>query len=254
MKWRDSVALITGASRGIGREVARAASRRGAAVGLVARSGDELERMLAEMGGKGAYTVADVSDRNDVARAVAEISSALGPIDILVNNAGIGAYGPFEAEDIDTFEKLVRVNYFGTLYAMKAVVGEMVTRGKGHIVNIASIAGRIGAPFEAAYSASKFAVVGLSEAADVELSPRGVRVSLINPGPVDTDFFTARGAPYARSTPKPVPASAVAKLVIGAVEHERAEQYIPGWLRGAVIARHAAAPLYRKGAAKGVKG
>jgi uncharacterized protein len=254
MKWKDSVALITGASRGIGREVARAAARRGAAVGLVARSGDELARMLAEMGGKGAFTVADVSDRNDVARAVAEISSSLGPIDILVNNAGIGAYGPFETEDIDMFERLVRVNYFGTLYAMKAVVPEMLSRGRGHIVNVASIAGRIGAPFEAAYSASKFAVVGLSEAADIELAPRGVRVSLVNPGPVDTGFFEARGAPYARKTPKPVAASAVAKTVIAAVEDNRAEQYIPRWLRGAVLARHAAAPLYRKGAAKGVKG
>ena len=147
--------------------------------------------------------MADVARRDDIERAIGEIERALGPVDILVNNAGIGAYGAFADTDVEEFERIMRVNYLGTIYAMKAVLPGMIARGKGHIVNVASIAGRIGAPFEAAYSASKFAVAGLSEAVAIELGAKGIGVSIVNPGPVDTDFFEARGHPSRRNSSSP---------------------------------------------------
>jgi short-subunit dehydrogenase len=250
MRWEGSVAVVTGASRGIGRAVARAAAERGAQVGLISRSQAELDAVLGEIGGRGAVATADVADRTETEKALAAVEQALGPIDILVNNAGIGAYGAFADEDVETFERLMRVNYLGTIYPMKAVLPGMLTRGRGHIVNIASIAGRIGAPFEAAYSATKFAVAGLSEAIAIELGGRGIGVSVVNPGPVDTEFFEARGHPYRRKTPKPVSAERVANDVIAAVEKNKLETYVPRWLGSAVVSRVLLPPLYRSGTAR----
>ena len=253
MRWDGSVALITGASRGIGRAVARAAAERGAQVGLISRSQDELDAVLKEVGGRGAVSVADVSRRDDVERAIAELQGVLGPVDILVNNAGIGQYGPFVDEPVDNFERLIRVNYLGTIYPMKAVLPGMLERGRGHIVNVASIAGRIGAPFESAYSASKFAVVGLSEAVAIEVGTKGVGISLIDPGPVETEFFETRGTPYSRSTPKPVSAERVARDVIRAVEKNKLETFIPKWLGMAAISRLVMPPVYRSGTTRAFK-
>jgi short-subunit dehydrogenase len=247
MRWDGSIAVITGASRGIGRAVARAAAERGAQLGLISRSQDELDAVLKEVGGRGAVSVADVSRRDDIERAIRELEGVLGPIDILVNNAGIGAYGAFNDEAVETFERLMHINYLGTIYPMKAVLPGMLARGRGHIVNVASIAGRIGAPFEAAYSASKFAVVGLSEAVAIEVGTKGVGISLVDPGPVDTDFFTTRGHPYARSTPKPVSAERVAADVIRAVEKNKLETFVPRWLGVAALSRLAMPPIYRSG-------
>jgi short-subunit dehydrogenase len=168
-------------------------------------------------------------------------------VDILVNNAGIGAYGAFADTDVEVFERLMRINYLGTIYAMKVALPGMLSRGRGHIVNVASIAGRIGAPFESAYSATKFAVAGMSEAVAIEVGTRGVGISVVNPGPVDTEFFERRGHPYARSSPKPVSAERVARDVIAAVERNKLETYIPRWLGPAVVSRVLLPPLYRMG-------
>src|SRR4051812_4441848 len=249
-RWRDAVVVITGASRGIGKSLALLAAKRGARLALVARSKDELESVLAAAGGNGAVAAADITDQVAVEAAVSSLVAALDPVDILVNNAGAGAYSGFMQTDVDVFERLMRLNYFGTVYATKAVLPSMVERGRGHIVNISSIAGRIGTPFESAYSASKFAVTALTEALDVEVRPLGVRVSMVNPGPVRTDFFDAQGVPYARKSPKPVPAGRVAKAVLAAAEKARLEQLAPSMLHGAVVARHLFPPLFRWGTAR----
>ncbi len=140
-----------------------------------------------------------------------------------------------------------RVNVLGTAHAIRSVVPGMIERRAGHIVTIGSIAGRLGSPFEAIYSASKFAAVGLTEALVVELEPYGIGVSMVQPGPVDTAFGEARGHPYDRARPKPVPAEDVAAAVISAVERGRHEQYVPGMLRPAVAIRHLVPPLFRFG-------
>ena len=254
MNWNGSVAFITGASRGIGAEVARMAAKKGAQVGLISRSEDELRALLDEVGGRGAIAVADVADRTQTDEAIARLAAELGPADILVNNAGVGAFGAVADTDVETFERLMRINYLGTVYATKAVLSSMLERRRGHIVNVASIAGRIGAPLEAAYSATKFAVVGLSEAMAIELAPRGVGVSWVNPGPVKTEFFNARGVPYQRKTPKPLPVSRVAGDVIAVVERNKLETYLPRWLRQAVVSRVLFPPFFKAGTLRAFKG
>jgi len=245
--WSESTVLITGASRGIGAEVARRVHHRGARVGLLARSTTELDQLAAELGGAVAVAPADVTDEPQLVGAIRLIEAELGPIDVLVNNAGIGSYAPFVDEDPETFERLMRVNYFGVVSATRAVLPGMLGRGRGHIVTIASVAGVLGAPFETAYSASKFAVVGFSEALAGEVGSLGIEVSLVNPGPVATHFTEARGVDFQRQRPRPLEPSAVANAVVRAVERDRFEQIVPRWLRLPAVIRALLPQSYRWG-------
>jgi short-subunit dehydrogenase len=247
VRLEGAVALVTGASRGIGRATARALHARGASVGLVARDARDLAAVAAELGARAAVAPADVADRTAVERAVADVVAALGPVDVLVNNAGAGAYAAVLEEERGMHERLMRVNYLGTVHPTLAVLESMVARRRGHIVNVASIAGRVGAPFEAAYSASKFAVVGWSESLAAELHAFGIDVSLVNPGPVETGFTEARGVPFQRSVPRPLPPERVADAVVRAVEDGRFEQTLPRWLRVGPVVRALAPGLYRRG-------
>src|SRR5438874_9030940 len=250
MELHDRVVIVTGASRGIGAAVASAVVAKGAAAGLIARTGGELEDVLAQVGHRGAAATADVADPVALARAIAALEAELGPIDVLVANAGIGAYGPFADIEADEMERLVKVNVLGTMYAIRNVLPGMIARRRGHIVTIGSIAGRIGSPFEAAYSATKFADVGLTEALAVEVAPYGIGVSVVNPGPVASNFGQARGHPYDRDRPKPMSAEAVADAVAVAIETGTAESYVPRWFRPAVVTRHLVPPLFRWGTAR----
>ena len=250
MELKGSVVLITGASSGIGAELARQADARGCRVGLLARSRDGLEQLRAELRGKCEVVTADVTSPEQVAAAVAQVAAALGPIDVLVNNAGIGLYGAFLDTEADEVDRIMRTNFMGVVHVLKAVLPGMVERRRGHVVNVGSIAGRIGAPFEAAYSASKFAVTGLSEALAAELAPFGIGVSLVNPGPEDTPFFDTRGHAYARKHPKPVPAARVARTVLTCVENGHAEAFVAPLLRQAIVTKTLVPPLLRWGTAR----
>lgn len=246
-----AVSVVTGASRGIGEATAEALHREGSAVGLVARSCDDLERVadrLRRAGGAPVLTaVADVADRAAVTESMARLEKDFGRIDVLVNNAGVGAYASVFDEDPDAYERLVRVNYLGTVHPTLAVLAGMAERHQGHIVNVASVAGLLGAPFEAAYSASKFAVVGFTESLTAEVAPLGIEVSLVNPGPVRTHFTEARGVPFQRAVPRPLDPTVVARAVVAAVRGRRFEQVLPRWLRTGVAVRALAPGLYRKG-------
>ena len=253
MRWEGATVVVTGASRGIGRAVALAASAKGARVGLIARTADDLQAVLAEVGGGGAWAAADVGDPAALTGAIRAVEAELGPTDILVANAGIGAYGAFADLTEEEAERVVRVNVLGTVHALRAVVPGMVERRRGHLVTIGSIAGRIGSPFEAVYAASKFAGVGLSEAIAVEVAQYGVGVSVVNPGPVATHFGEARGHPYDRARPRPVPPEEVARAVVRAVERDRGEVYVPGSFRPAVVIRHLVPPVFRWGARRSMR-
>jgi short-subunit dehydrogenase len=246
VQWAGAATIVTGGSRGIGRAVAEAAAAWGAHVGLIARDENDLRSAAAAIP-DARYAVADVADPGALAAAIGRLEQALGATDVLVANAGIGAYGAFADLSEEEAERVVRVNVLGTVHALRAVVPGMIARRRGHLVTVGSIAGRIGTPFEAIYSASKFAGVGLTEALAVELAPYGIGVSVVNPGPVATGFAEARGHPYDRARPRPVPAEDVARAVVRAVEGDRAEQYVPGSFRPAVAIRHLVPPVFRWG-------
>lgn len=222
--------VVTGASRGIGLETARRFAAAGHAVGLIARDLVTVEEAAASIGGRTSAAAADVADAAAVRSAIAAIEAELGATGVLVNNAGIGAWGAVVETGLDTFRRMIEVNYLGVVHTVAAVLPGMLERGRGRIVNVGSIAGRIGAPFEAAYSASKFALAGYSEALAVELDGTGVTVSLVNPGPVDTEFFDRRGHAYGDRGPRPVPPGDVADVIVRAADRGIPERFVPRWL------------------------
>jgi hypothetical protein len=185
---------VTGASSGIGLSLARRLAREGASLALVARRADELEKLAAEIrgaGGRACVLPCDVGDRDAVERTAALAVERLGGIDLLVNNAGYGHHRPFLEWDLADMEHVMRVNYLGALYFTKALLPQMVSRGKGWLVFVASVAGKLAVPDETAYAASKFAMVGLAEALSLEVEEAGVHVLTVCPGVVDTPFFDA---------------------------------------------------------------
>jgi NADP-dependent 3-hydroxy acid dehydrogenase YdfG len=181
------VALVTGASRGIGAAVARSLAAGGVRLALASRSGDDL-------GLDGAVARScDVRRPDDLEALAAEALKRFGGIDILVANAGVGAYGPFLDLPSDQLEEMIDVNVKGTLYAVRAVLPHLLESDAADIVTLASEAGRRGLPLEAVYCASKFAQVGFTRALDHELRERGIRCSNVCPGGVATDFAMGRG-------------------------------------------------------------
>ena len=181
------VALVTGASRGIGAAVARSLAAEGVRLALASRSGDDLglDDAVARR--------CDVRRPDDLEALVAEAVERFGGIDILVANAGVGAYGPFLDLPADQLEEMIDVNVKGTLYAVRAALPHLLESDAADIVTLASEAGRRGLPLEAVYCASKFAQVGFTRALDHELREHGVRCSNVCPGGVATDFAMGRG-------------------------------------------------------------
>jgi NADP-dependent 3-hydroxy acid dehydrogenase YdfG len=181
------VALVTGASRGIGAAVARALSREGVSLGLASRSGDDLGLDNAVAGST------DVRRPEELERLVAKTVKRFGRLDIVVANAGVGAYGPFLELDPDHLEEIVDVNVKGTLYAVRAALPHLLESPEADVITLASVAGLRGLPLESVYCASKFAQVGFTRALDHELRERGVRCTNVCPGGVATDFAMGRG-------------------------------------------------------------
>jgi len=192
--YRGLNAVVTGASSGIGKLLALRFAREGARVALVARRAAELEAVAGQIraaGGEALVVPCDVADRDQTFAAAATAVEGLGPIDILVNNAGYGHHRPFLEWDLDDMERLMRVNFNGTLYWTKALLPQMVERRRGWLVFMASVAGKIGVPDESVYAASKFATVGLAEALSIEVEDAGIHVLTICPGTIRTPFFDA---------------------------------------------------------------
>lgn len=250
MKLRDKVVLVTGASRGIGAEIARQAAQRGANCALLARTQTDLDRLRDEIGGGCAAAVADVADRAQVDAAVKKLTEEVGPIDVAVVNAGVGLHGPFIDADVADLDRVMRINYMGSVHVLKAVIPGMIEQRQGHLAVIGSISGRMGSPFEAGYSASKFALTGLTEALSIELSAFNINVTLVSPGPTTTNFFEASGHPYDRQRPKPQTAAHVAGVTLRAIEHNRRDIFASAFMRQALITKTLIPPAFRLGSAR----
>ncbi|MFB5267196.1 SDR family NAD(P)-dependent oxidoreductase [Paenibacillus enshidis] len=183
------VVFITGASSGLGALCAGMLAERGAIPILTARSEDRLQQLSASLKGNHEWFALDVTENEQITRVVKLVLSRYGRIDILLNNAGYGKFERMTEMNTSEFENMMDVNYMGAVRCIKAVLPAMLERRSGQIVNVASIAGKIGTAKSASYTATKHALLGLSNALRQELRGTGVVVSAINPGPIDTPFF-----------------------------------------------------------------
>jgi NAD(P)-dependent dehydrogenase (short-subunit alcohol dehydrogenase family) len=186
---RGEHALVTGANRGIGLATARLLAREGADVSLLVRSASSAETVASELRALGVHAgvvSADVSDRSALFSACHKAAEQRGPVTILVNNAGSVQTVPFLKSEPALFHKMYAVHLMGPVHATQAVLPGMLERGAGAIVNVASIAGLVGASYTAAYVAAKHAMVGLTRALAVEFQAKGIRVNAVCPGYTDT--------------------------------------------------------------------
>jgi NAD(P)-dependent dehydrogenase (short-subunit alcohol dehydrogenase family) len=184
------VGLITGAAGGIGRTIARRLAREGMTIAVLDRDGAAAEATAAEIGGLAVTT--DVASPDEVGRAIDAVLGRFHQIDVLVNNAGIAWMGPALEMPLEALQSMLRVNVEGVFIASRAVLPHMIARRSGSIVNLASWAGKTGNAYFAGYSASKFAVIGLTQALAREMAPHGIRINAICPGiVVDTAMRSA---------------------------------------------------------------
>jgi hypothetical protein len=231
MDFKNSIALVTGASSGIGRQIALDLAASGATVIASSRSLDRLAETAAEItrhGGASEIVECDVSDAAAVKRLVSGALAKFGRVDILVNNAGFGGYEPLAETPIETIETMLRTNYLGTVYCTREVLPSMIARRSGAVVNISSVSGIIGTPEMAPYCASKFAQIGFSESLYHELKPHGIHVAVVCPGPVRTNF--RRG--FDERAPKPpeftvLDAADVSRAVMRAIEKKKFQVVLP---------------------------
>ncbi len=223
-------AVITGGSSGIGLAIATQLGQRGMTVSLIARDAERLSAAADSLRAKEikVHTASvDVSDQDAVTKALASLTEAAGPCDILVTAAGQARPGQFQELDDEVFRRMVEVDYFGTLYAVRAVVPSMTERGTGSIVAICSATGILGIYGYTAYAPAKYAVRGLMECLRDELRPRGVHVACVYPPDVDTpqlaeeNLHKPKETAAISGTVKAMTAEAVASAVIRAIDRKR---------------------------------
>jgi 3-oxoacyl-[acyl-carrier protein] reductase len=202
MPFLPEVAIVTGASRGIGRATAIALARRGIRVALASRNGGALDSVRNEIGGAAISMETDVSDEASVAAMVERTARELGPVDLLVNNAGTLARAPLSELDTASWDRVLDVNLRGAFLCTRAVLPSMIERGRGRIVNVSSISGKLGTPLLTAYCASKWGLLGFSLAAAEELKPKGIQVFSVCPGSVNTEMLQ-QGLPGAKPDMEP---------------------------------------------------
>ncbi len=228
-KLSGTTAVITGATSGIGRETAREFAKTGAKVVVAGRRKERLLELVKEIeaaGGQALAVPTDVADQAQVEALIANTVERFGRVDVLVNNAGVAIASRFEEMPLEDFRRLMDVNFWGAVYACRAAVTQMRKQGGGVILNVSSIFGKRGMPFETAYSASKFALAGFSEALRAEVMSENIDVCTIYPGAVETEIFDAAANSTGLEIPGFVPkfpANRMAKLIVQTARFPQAE-------------------------------
>lgn len=229
---RDTRAIVSGATRGIGRATARALAGRGARVGLIARDEDELDALAAELPGAVPLR-ADVGDGGAVGAAVERFIAEAGGLDLVIANAGIAHSGPFAELPAERAEEMTRVNFLGTLNLVRAGLPAMLDRGRGHVVVVSSGAALRAFPWTAVYAATKAAQRAFAEALRHELSGTGVSVTTVYPGEVRTGLHAhePERTPDWLRRGDAIPAEIVAEAILEAVGADRREVHVPRQVR-----------------------
>ncbi len=241
MKLRDRTAIVTGASTGIGWETARLLARAGANVVLASRNAEALDQVAQELQpyrGRSLAVPTDVTDGQAVEAMVSRAAEEFGSVDILVNNAGLGLYAYLAEGSMENVRRLFEVNVFGALNCIRAVTPYMKQQRRGQIINVSSVAGKIAAPYEGAYAATKFALTAISDAVRLELLDHGIKVITVYPGPIETPFranaLKEIEPPSASRIVRRIPPVRVAEAIVKAARDERPEVYVTWFDRVAV--------------------
>lgn len=224
------VAMVTGASSGIGAATARLLARRGTTVAIVARRAERLDEVLADCRVHAPASrrwAADLSDPAGAGRLAEEIWDAYGHLDVVVNNAGIPMRRPVTRLTMEEVERAMQVNYFSPVAITLALLPRMLQRRQGTLVNVSSLGGRLGITTEAAYCGSKFALAGWSEAVAADLVGTGVQVKLVLPGAIDTEIWDQPGNDDPVYKGPLVPSEEVAEGIVAAIDGDRFEHYLP---------------------------
>ncbi|MBT5058200.1 MAG: SDR family NAD(P)-dependent oxidoreductase [Gemmatimonadetes bacterium] len=232
------VVAITGASSGIGWELARKLAADGAHVALIARRAErllELEQEIIATGGVAKAFPCDLADAAAIESLPGRISEALGTPHVLVNNAGRGAHGAFEAVDMSTHRQVLTINLDSVIACTHAFVPQMLARGKGQVVFVSSVLGRLPAPEHAVYAASKWGVSGFAESLSYELEPRGIEVVLVEPGLVRSEFAAQAATPLVRYRYVPSKSSAQAAAEVRSAMRRNARHHIADRLVASLI-------------------
>lgn len=228
---QDRIAIVTGASRGIGEAVARQLHAAGATVVLAARNQERLDTLANALGERAYALATDVSEPEQIRALVDETIRRSGRVDILINNAGVGLSGLVADVQMDALRRVFDVNVFGALACIQACVPHMREQNAGHIVNISSILGKRSVPQTAGYAATKFALQALSDALRIEEAPHGISVTVVCPGSTDTEFRDNEipaGSVLLADRPRVnmVSADRVARSVVKAIRYRRREVLI----------------------------
>ncbi len=221
---QGKVVAITGGARGIGKATAQALAREGAKIAIGDLDRPLAEEAASELGTEAIGLELDVTRRDSFANFLDQVSERLGPLDVLINNAGIMPIGPFAEETDATAQRMIDINLHGVIFGMKLAIPGMRQRGAGHLVNIASQAGKVGLPGGATYCATKHAVVGLSEAVQAELRDSGVEISVVMPAVVNTELGS--GLPDTRGVKKLEPTE-VAEAIVDALRFPKFDVWVP---------------------------
>ncbi len=227
-------ALITGASRGIGRALAEDLAARGATLGLAARNTQELQELADSLPGTHHVLRCDVGDEASIREAVAAFAAAAGGIDLLVANAGITHYGPFRHQTAEQVRQMTDVNWYGTVFTVHAGLPVLLDQAAGHIVIVSSGAGLRSFPWAAVYGATKAAQRMFGEALRHELSGTGVGLTVVYPGEIATslhDHEKDRMPDWYRGGPDAAPASALATKIVEAVQKDKRAVHFPPLVR-----------------------